>query len=404
MVVKTTGRKKNGLTLKVCPVLLLVVKVKIEPNILGYSSMSLPFTEDTGLLRQLPIMSQFPFSSGACADLPPARLQYIQQMFAEVIGGGDPGSGSTDAGRTPEQTMRWIHDRLFVEGWQIAAVRAELLRARQNVRAIAVTSGKGGVGKTTFAVNLAVACAMEGQRVLLFDADFGLANVHVFAGVNPKATILEVVDGRARLADIVVPGPGGVQVICGASGVGRLANLDLRTVEALGRELMQVAADFDVLVIDTGAGVSSTVTHFLGLAQEAVVVSTPNLAATLDAYGVLKVAHEAGLKTTMKLLVNQAEDFNEAKTVLGRIVGCASRFLKTTPRSLGFLERDPAFEQACHHRQPLVLSDSTNLNALRIAAMAGQLVPSLARIVPLPESPREPDLSLPAENRLSTTI
>jgi hypothetical protein len=144
---QTTGRKKNGLTLKVCPVLLLVVKVKIEPNILGYSSMSLPFTEDTGLLRQLPIMSQFPFSSGACADLPPARLQYIQQMFAEVIGGGDPGSGSADAGRTPEQTMRWIHDRLFVEGWQIAAVRAELLRARQNVRAIAVTSGKGGVGR-----------------------------------------------------------------------------------------------------------------------------------------------------------------------------------------------------------------------------------------------------------------
>jgi flagellar biosynthesis protein FlhG len=252
-------------------------------------------------------------------------------------------------------------------------------------------------------VNLAVACAMEGQRVLLFDADFGLANVHVFAGVNPKATILEVVDGRARLADIVVPGRGRAGDL---RGVGRGAAGESRSPDgrSAGARIDAGGGGFRRAVIDTGAGVSSTVTHFLGLAQEAVVVSTPNLAATLDAYGVLKVAHEAGLKTTMKLLVNQAEDFNEAKTVLGRIVGCASRFLKTTPRSLGFLERDPAFEQACHQRQPLVLSDSTNLNALRIAAMAGQLVPSLARIVPLPESPREPDLSLPAENRLSTTI
>jgi flagellar biosynthesis protein FlhG len=229
-----------------------------------------------------------------------------------------------------------------------------------------------------------------------------MANVHVFAGVNPKATILDVMDGRATFADIMMPGPGGAQLICGASGVGRLADLDLRVLEVLGRELMRAAANFDVLVIDTGAGVSSAVTHFLGLAQEAVVVTTPNLAATLDAYGVIKVAHESELKTRMQVLVNQAQDFNEASTVLGRILGCASRFLQTRPGSLGFLERDPAFEHACHQRKPLVLSQPANLNALRIAAMAEQLSPSVARVAPVPAS-REPVASLPPKNRHRST-
>jgi flagellar biosynthesis protein FlhG len=345
-------------------------------------------------------MSQLPFSNerDPCADLQPARLQFIQQVFAELL--GDPGSSPGVSARSPRETLRWIHDRLFLEGWPIGAVRAELLRARQNLRTLAVTSGKGGVGKTTFAVNFATACAMQGHRVLLFDADFGMANVHVFAGVSPKATILDVVDGRATFADILVPGPGGAQLICGASGVGRLANLDLRVLEVMGRELMRTAANFDVLVIDTGAGVSSIVTYFLGLAQEAVVVTTPNLAATLDAYGVIKVAHEAGLKTRMQVLVNQAEDFNEASTVLGRVVGCATRFLKTTPGSLGFLERDPAFEQASHQRRPLVFSQPANLNALRIAAMAEQLGPSALRLTPLSAAPGN-TASIPPETRLS---
>jgi flagellar biosynthesis protein FlhG len=239
---------------------------------------------------------------------------------------------------------------------------------------------------------------MQGQRVLLFDADLGMANAHVFAGINPKATILDVVDGRAALADVLMAGPGGIHVVCGASGVGRLADLHPRILEALGRELMQIAADFDVLVIDTGAGVSPTVTHFLGLAQEIVVVTTPNLAATLDAYGLMKVAHESGLKTRMQVLVNQAEDFNEATAVLVRIVGCASRFLQTAPGHLGFLQRDSAFERASQQRLPLVLAEPSNLNALRIAAIAAQLVPSTTRATPLPE-PWERDFSFSAENR-----
>jgi flagellar biosynthesis protein FlhG len=256
----------------------------------------------------------------------------------------------------------------------VAAVRAELHKAYRSTRILAVTSGKGGVGKTTFSVNLAVACAQLGRNVLLFDADFGMANTHIFAGVNPQATLLDVVDGRAVLDDVITPGPAGVDLICGASGIARMAELGNTVLEALGRELLRVAAKYDVLVIDTGAGISPAVTQFLRIAQDTIVVATPNLASTLDAYGVIKLAHENRLTTKIHVLINQAEEEMQAGRVLERIAGCANRFLNSSLGALGFLERDPSVEQANQSRCPLAISDPQNPNARRIAVMAARLV------------------------------
>ena len=295
-------------------------------------------------------------------EIEPARRQFIEREFPEVL-----------RDDRHDRLLREIHHALFTEGQSLAVVRNHFSRRQHALRVIAVTSGKGGVGKTTVSVNLATALAGRGRRVLLFDADLGMANVHIFAGVTPRGTLLDVVEGRSTLAQVLTPGPGGMQIVCGASGVAGLADLDARVITHLGHELARLADDFDVLLIDTGAGISAQVMQFLTLAHEMIVVATPNLAATLDAYGVIKVAREACLPAQISILVNQTEDEAEAAAIFARLSGCAHRFLQFLPASLGSLRRDPAVEAANQSRQPLVLAQPASENARRFTAMAAHL-------------------------------
>jgi flagellar biosynthesis protein FlhG len=300
------------------------------------------------------------------------RVQFIQQQFADILAVGESSLAGVGTDR-----IYWIHDRLFQDGWSVEAIRTTLLGMQRRLRVIAVTSGKGGVGKTTVSVNLATSLGLLGRRTLVFDGDLGMANVHVFAGVNPRVSILDVVDRRIPLGQSVTKGPHGADFICGASGVSRLADLDHRVLDDLGRALVEAAASYDVMVIDTGAGIGPATMHLLGLAHEIVIVSTPNLAATLDAYGMIKCIHERNHSGRLHLLVNLAEDVKAADAVFTRIAGCAQQFLQRPVNRLGVLLHDAGVENANQSRTPLVIRDPGHPTSIQLSRIAAQLAPAV---------------------------
>lgn len=302
-----------------------------------------------------------------------SRVRFIETEFSEYFGGPDKGMQHTGFDDRGIEMLRKIHHLIFQQGATPFAVRKELKRSMHRFRTLAVTSGKGGVGKTTISLNLAIAAAQSGQRTLLLDADMGLGNVHVFAGIAPRGTMMDLVEGRRPAAELLSPGPGGIQVLCGSSGSTRLADLSPRAIERLGGELAEMGNEFDQMIIDTGAGISAQVTEFLAMADDILVVTTPNIAATLDAYGVIKVAREEGMRGRIHILVNQADSEPQAAQVAEKIRACAQRFLDYAPEILGGLTRDAAVEEANQTRRPLLISRPGDPNAAAIARIAARL-------------------------------
>jgi len=220
--------------------------------------------------------------------------------------------------------------------------------------AIAITSGKGGVGKTNVVANLAVALSNLRKRVTILDADFGLANVDVLLGLAPKHNLRDFIFGDLELENIVVDGPEGVRIIPASCGTEKMAELTPEQQIRLIHAVSALGAETDYLLIDTAAGISSNVINFLLAAGMVIVVTTPEPTAIVDAYLVIKILSRREPNKHVSVLVNSVSGSDEAKSVFRQIDTAARRFLDKPLDLLGFIERDANVLEAVRQQGPFV--------------------------------------------------
>lgn len=239
---------------------------------------------------------------------------------------------------------------------------------------LAVTSGKGGVGKTNIAANLAVSAAADNQRVILLDADLGLGNLDVLMNIQARYNLSHVVSGKRTLGQITHVGPGGVEIICGGSGIETLANLSAFQRQRLLGEMECLQERSDLIVIDTGAGIHSTVVGFCLAADHTLVVTTPEPTAITDAYAMIKVLASKHYAGRISLLVNMAQSLAEGKKVYRQIADVANRFLNVPVYEAGVLCRDENLLQAVRRRELVVLAFPKADISRAFAAISNRLI------------------------------
>lgn len=238
---------------------------------------------------------------------------------------------------------------------------------------IAVASGKGGVGKTSLSANLALCLASEGKKVVIFDADMGLANLDVVMNVSSRYNLAHFLAGQKSIEDIIAVGPYGVEIVCGANGIEMLADMTDFERNRIVRELDSLAENADALIIDTGAGIQKSVVGFCQCSQSVMVVTTPEPTAITDAYALIKVLSGNGYQGRINLVVNMAANIEEGKKVYRQIASVASRFLNTDVYEGGVIVKDELFSSAVKARKPVVLSYPRSKAAASLAVMARRL-------------------------------
>jgi len=222
-------------------------------------------------------------------------------------------------------------------------------------RVISVTSGKGGVGKTNVVVNLALAFTRLGKKVLVLDADLGLANIDILLGLTPRYTVEHLLGREKSFSEILIEGPGGMRILPASSGVSSLVDLNETQKLFLLDEIDFMAESIDVLLIDTGAGISSNVLYFNMAAQDSIVIATPEPTSMTDAYALIKVLSARCQKKNFMILVNFVSDEEEARGVFKKISKVADHFLKSLSLDyLGFIPFDEKLPLAVRHQRPVL--------------------------------------------------
>lgn len=223
--------------------------------------------------------------------------------------------------------------------------------SRAGMDVIAVTSGKGGVGKTNIAINLAVSLARQGRRVVLFDGDLGLANVDIALGLRPTYDIRHVLSGEKRLQDVLLEGPRGIRIVPAASGIADLTALDVHQRANIVAAFSELGDSVDTLIVDTGAGIDASVRTFCSACQSIVVVICDEPSSITDAYALIKVLNKHNGVKQFQLLANMVESEAQGRALYDKLSRVASRFLNVSLGYLGAIPRDTylckAVQQQC---------------------------------------------------------
>ncbi len=242
---------------------------------------------------------------------------------------------------------------------------------------IAITSGKGGVGKTTIAANLAALWARRGRRTLVVDADLGLACLDLALGVKPRRDLFDVIEGTASLEETLVEGPFGAMLLPASVGRFQLANMGHASRAALMRAIDLVAARFEVVIFDTGAGIGATAVEFASHADEIVLVVTPDASTLRDAYAMAKVLADRAPGRTLQVLTNQLEQPKAGERTYERLSDLVQRFLDVRLAYAGGIVRDSALTETAGSGVPFVLAEPRS----QLAQVLGGLVSTLDREV-----------------------
>lgn len=248
------------------------------------------------------------------------------------------------------------------------------LDVEENTRVIAITSGKGGVGKTNLAVNLAIAMQMAGKKVLLIDADIGMANVNVLMGRVTKRSLIDLLEDEIELEDVVEEGLEGVKYISGVAGFEAALNVNRAEQRKIHRKLSRVSELADIIIIDTGAGLNRYVIEFILAAHEVLLVTTPEPTSLADAYTVVKAYSKYAKKLCIKLVVNRIRDEEESFEVVERLNQTTQKFLKLSVDCLGYIYEDRAVRAAVKNQEPFILSKPNSPAALCVKELAKSLL------------------------------
>lgn len=225
----------------------------------------------------------------------------------------------------------------------------------KHAKLITVTSGKGGVGKTNIAVNIAVALSQMGLRAIILDADFGLANIDVLFGIIPKYSLADIIYGKKNIIEILSEGPNGIKFISGGSGVEELTKLDQSQLDKFIYNIALLDKIADVIIIDTGAGLNQNVISFSMSADEVILVTTPEPTSITDAYALIKMMSGRDKSKVIKVIINRADNQSEAEDILQKLSIVCEKFLSVNLQPLGYILNDDMVKRAVKEQQPFLI-------------------------------------------------